>query len=57
MSFDVPAFWNVALVYRTERNHNGIVGKNVKFDDTWGISTAWGIPIPAISAVFKGFGD
>jgi hypothetical protein len=57
IAFGVPGFWNAALVYRTTRNHNGIVGVSVNFDPTWGISTAWGIPIPAIGAVFKGFAD
>lgn len=55
--FDVPGFLDVSLLYRTERNHNGIVGKSVKFDDAYGVSAAWGIPIPAINAKLDGFID
>jgi nucleoside-specific outer membrane channel protein Tsx len=57
LKFDVPGFFDVSLLYRTERNHNGIVGKAVKFDDTYGVSLAWGIPIKAINAKFDGFLD
>ena len=57
LKFDVPGFFDVSLLYRTERNHNGIVGKSVKFDDTHGISAAWGIPITAINAKLDGFID
>lgn len=57
IKFDVPGFFDVSLLYRTERNHNGIVGKSVRFDDTYGVSLAWGIPIKAINAKFDGFLD
>jgi nucleoside-specific outer membrane channel protein Tsx len=55
--FDVPGFFDVSLLYRTEHNHNGIVGKSVSFDPTYGVSLAWGIPIKAINAKFDGFLD
>ena len=55
--FDVPGFFDVSLLYRTEQNHNGIVGTNVNFDPTYGVSLAWGIPLPAINSKFDGFLD
>lgn len=55
--FDVPGFFDVSLLYRTEQNHNGIVGTNVNFDATYGVSLAWGIPLPAINSKFDGFVD
>jgi nucleoside-specific outer membrane channel protein Tsx len=55
VSFDVPGFFSVSLLLRTEHNHNGIVGKNVTFNDTWAINSAWGIPIKGTPLVFKGF--
>lgn len=58
LSFDVPGFFDVSLLYRTEHNHNGIVGAGVSFDPTYGVSAAWGIPFNmGIPVVFKGFGD
>lgn len=57
LKFDVPGFFDVSLLYRTEKNHNGIVGRSVTFDDTYGVSLAWGIPIKAINAKFDGFLD
>ena len=57
-SFDVPGFFDVSLLYRTERNHNGIVGADVSFDPTYGVSAAWGIPFQmGLPVVFKGFAD
>ena len=55
LKFDVPGFFDVSLLYRTELNHNGIVGKSVEFDPTYGVSLAWGIPIKSINAKFDGF--
>ncbi len=55
--FDVPGFLDVSLLFRTEHNHNGIVGKSVTFDNTYGISVAWGIPLKSIHAKFDGFAD
>lgn len=57
LKFDVPGFLDVSLLYRTERNHNGIVGRSVRFDSTYGLSMAWGIPIKSINAKFDGFID
>lgn len=57
LKFDVPGFLDLSLLFRGERNHNGIVGKSVKFDNTYGISLAWGIPIKSLGAKFDGFVD
>lgn len=57
INFDVPGFWDVAVVARGEHNHNGIVGKNVQFDTTWGVSTAWLIAVPAARGKFTGYFD
>ncbi len=38
--FDVPGFFNASFLLRKERNHNGIVGKSVDFDDTFGVVVA-----------------
>lgn len=55
--FDVPGFFDMSLLYRTEHNHNGIVGKSVSFKPTYGVSLAWGIPLKSINAKFDGFLD
>ena len=55
--FDVPGFLDVSLLLRTEQNRNGIVGKSVTFDSTYGISIAWGIPLKSINSKFDGFID
>lgn len=57
LKFSVPGFLDISLLYRTEKNHNGIVGQNITFDSTYGISMAWGIPIKAINSKFDGFID
>lgn len=57
LKFDVPGFFDASLLYRTERNHNGIVGRSVQFDPIYGVSLAWGIPIKSINAKFDGFLD
>ena len=55
LMMDVPGFWNVGLLWIDENNRNGFANTNVNFDATYRIATAWGIPIPSIGAVFKGF--
>ena len=58
LSFDVPGFFNVSLLYQTESNRNGIVGTNVRFDDTYDLNLAWGLPFAlGLPAKFKGFAD
>lgn len=58
LSFDVPGFLNISLLYQTESNRNGIVGTNVHFDDTYDVNLAWGIPFSfGLPAKFKGFAD
>lgn len=57
LKFKVPGFFDISLLYRTEKNHNGIVGRSINFDSTYGVSMAWGIPIKAINSKFDGFID
>ncbi len=57
LKFDVPGFLDVSLLLRTEQNRNGIVGKSVTFDNAYGISIAWGIPLKSINSKFDGFID
>lgn len=43
--FDVPrGYFNVALNYSQEWNHNGIVNKSVSYDPAPELETAWGLP-------------
>jgi len=57
-AFDVPGFWNVAILGEKEWNNNGIVHKSVSFHPTPLFSTAWGIPftLAGQSFSFEGFG-
>lgn len=55
--FDVPGYFNVSLLLRKERNHNGIVGTSVTFDDTYGINLAWSMPINMVRGKLTGFLD
>lgn len=46
VALPVPAgFWNLGLQAYHETNHNGIVGKDVRFKTTWAIASAWSIPL------------
>ncbi len=55
--FDVPGFWNVALLYHYEHNYNGIVGKPVQFRGTAMLESAWKIPFEfaGVPMSFEGF--
>lgn len=57
VSFDVPGFWNLALLRQAERNYNGITGRAVTFDNAWRIETAWETPFEFAgqSVKFQGF--
>lgn len=56
VNFDVPGYAFLSFLFRTEHNHNGIVGKGVGFDPHWGISGAWGLNFDlGLPAVQKGF--
>jgi nucleoside-specific outer membrane channel protein Tsx len=60
LKFDVPGFFDLGLRYRTERNHNGIPSAqqhDVRFDDTYMLESAWGIPfqLGPVPLKFKGF--
>ncbi|MFK0376647.1 hypothetical protein [Pandoraea sp. NPDC090278] len=59
LQFDVPGFWNVSLLFRTERNYNGIVGQSVHFSNTAMMETAWSIPfhLGGTPLHFEGFAN
>ena len=47
MPIPVPVdhgFWNIGVAGYKENNYNGIVGKEVDFDLTWAITSAWNFP-------------
>lgn len=48
-------FWDVGIDIYNEKNHNGIVGKNVSFDTVPALSSAWSIPMGP--GTFGGFLD
>lgn len=52
-------FLDAGLWYRLEHNHNGIAGKDVRFDNTWMFNLAWAQPFQAgaVPAKFQGFAD
>ncbi len=56
--FDVPkGYFNVALNYSKEWNHNGIVKKSLSYDPAAEIEAAWGLPfmVGPSSWLFSGF--
>ncbi|NTV74808.1 MAG: hypothetical protein HGA66_11440 [Holophaga sp.] len=63
LSFNVPGFLNVALLYYKEKNHNSFGTFNPKgamdvtFDPTYQIAAAWGINVPLgkVNTAVKGF--
>ncbi len=63
VSFQVPGFFTLGVLYYNEKNHNALGdfpgGKvNVSFDPTYQIAAAWGINIPMgpVNSKFRGFG-
>lgn len=62
INFDVPGFWDFSVMYRSEKNHNGLPfaeEHDVRFDDTYYLETAWGIPfqLGSVPLKFKGFAN
>ena len=59
ISLDVPGYWNVGLLWQHERNHNGVTGKDVAYDNTWRLATAWDIPlgVASVPGKFRGFAN
>lgn len=62
INFDVPGFWDLSLMYRTEKNHNGLSfaqKHDIHFDDTYYVETAWDTPfqLGSVSLKFKGFAN
>ncbi|MFZ1614303.1 MAG: hypothetical protein WAT51_09050, partial [Holophaga sp.] len=64
VSFQVPGFFTLGVLYYNEKNHNSFGGfasggqVNVSFDPTYQVAAAWGIDIPLgpVNSKFKGFG-
>ena len=46
-------FWDLGLSIYKESNHNGIVGRDVRFDPTWSLTSAWSLA--AGPGAFGGF--
>lgn len=62
LNLDVPGFWDFSVMYRSESNHNGLPfaqEHDVRFDDTYYLETAWGIPfqLGSVPFKFKGFAN
>ncbi|GAB3625909.1 outer envelope protein [Pandoraea terrae] len=58
VKFDVPGYLDFSVLFRTENNNNSIVGKNVTFQNSYGLELLWGIPFHlGVPAKFKGFAD
>ena len=49
-------FWDVGVELYKETNHNGITGKDVNFDATGVLTSAWAIPVGGVGT-FGGFFD
>lgn len=60
VEFNVPGFWNVAVVWQHETNHCGTCDPafgqkvDVNFGNYWGVETAWGIGIGDTGLSWKG---
>jgi hypothetical protein len=67
LNFKVPGYLKVGVCYYQERNHNAFGGYsanygggiNVKYDPTYFVYTAWGIPLALgpVNTLFEGFGN
>lgn len=58
IEFAVPrGFWNVTAGVRTESNHNGITGVDVRFNPAWHVESSWLVPfrVGPVPLVFRGF--
>ncbi|WP_321796781.1 hypothetical protein [Caballeronia sp. J97] len=58
IEFSVPhGFWNVTAGLRTESNHNGIAGVDVRFNTAWHIESSWLFPfrLGPMPFIFRGF--
>lgn len=58
-SFDVPGFLTVAVLASKEWNHNGITKREVQFDATPILASAWNIPLGTVGVPmnFEGFAN
>ncbi|SIT43868.1 conserved exported hypothetical protein [Paraburkholderia ribeironis] len=58
IEFAMPrGFLNLTAGIRTESNHNGVVGKDVRFDTAWHIESSWLVPFRTgpVPWIFRGF--
>lgn len=55
---DVPGFWKVAALWDKEWDHNGISHRDVTFNSTLRLETAWEVPFALYQAhfTFEGYG-
>ncbi len=42
---NVPGYMGISLFYRGETTHNGMVGRDVRFRNTGGVTVVWNIPM------------
>jgi nucleoside-specific outer membrane channel protein Tsx len=62
INFDVPGFWDLSVMYRSESNHNGLSfaqEHDIRFNNTYYLETAWDIPfhLATVPLKFKGFAN
>jgi nucleoside-specific outer membrane channel protein Tsx len=58
VEFKIPhGFANLTVGLRTESNHNGITGQDVRFNTAWHIESSWLYPLRVgpVPLVFRGF--
>ncbi|MGV8889287.1 MAG: hypothetical protein ACOH2P_14850 [Pseudomonas sp.] len=62
INFNVTGFWDFSVMYRSERNHNGLPfaqEHDIRFNDTYYLETAWDIPfqLGSVPLKWKGFAN
>lgn len=58
IEFALPrGFWNLTAGFRTESNHNGIVGVDVHYNAAWHVESSWLYPfrVGPVPLMFRGF--
>jgi hypothetical protein len=58
VEFALPrGFWNLTAGFRTESNHNGIVGVDVHYNAAWHVESTWLYPfrVGPVPLMFRGF--
>ena len=62
VSFSVPGYWDLSVMWRGETNHNGLTAplhRDQRYQDTYYVETAWSTPftLGGIPMTFKGFAN